>query len=1021
MGIAIPISATSPTGSLFLTNGGQLSGEWRDNASADEVSWQPPFTNEPYAFPWGNVAYAQFPPPREAAAQPGAYRIDTTSGDVLVGDLVDVNPEWVTLAVNLGPRRGEEPIKVARASIRSITRTDGAGGRVYMGPDPLSEWTTGDGDAWRYSQGALSTSRHDAVAYRGMTLPEKALIEIEVSWKVKADFSLELGVPRYRGKAIGSQVGADEELANLAEKLALPMRGRVRQAPNRESSETTNAFRLETVSDYLVAVRETDEATNLTIIRKLDKGAGRVSLLLYLDQPQNRLVVTSLRKEQLAELSVDCGENPLESGVLLTNREGDIQLDKLYVSEWNGESPTTDRTDQPSVTLTDGKIVYGEVVGYQPDDKKLLFAKPPERHAPAEKDVEPDADASPAEEQPEETEEEGADETLTGDQTQPAAEPDSEEPDSEEPTSEETPNEVALDDIAYIYFALPQSPSAAPARPDNLLTVVSHEGLRITGVARGVANQELSLSSESLEQPLHLPLSEIRSVRTFAQPQPVEQKWSVPRLEVEGLQTSGELTGAEASPGGSCLLWRPQGSRNAVALRNDASGRIDFRLPKESKPDDPTLTPRRRQPNNGIFGAIGAIFSRKQATSTSRESHPTPSQPAMMYLRLGDKIPCKIDRIDEQGVFFSSPYSNADFATHENIKAIELVIRGVDGRLTSDRRDHLLTLPRMRAQNPPTHLLVSTRGDYVRCRLLRLTEKTADVEIGLEETQLDRSRIARIIWLDPPPDEDDEPTSKKAEELGAADQLRVQAVRRDGVRLTFRLQAFETPSEEEPAGASKDAAPALVGASDVLAACVVKLADIDVLLFGDRIEQAAAELSYQRWKMRHAIEPRDVIEGESEDVSAGFPLVGLQAPELQLPFFNQGDRKQRKEFKVVDYKGDVLILDFWASWCGPCMQAMPKLQQIGNDYADKGVHVVAVNLQDSAEEIRAALLRLKIEPTIALDRDGVAAQRYQVTGIPQTVLIDREGNVANVFVGGNFEEKLRNAIDAALAEAEDAP
>jgi peroxiredoxin len=99
---------------------------------------------------------------------------------------------------------------------------------------------------------------------------------------------------------------------------------------------------------------------------------------------------------------------------------------------------------------------------------------------------------------------------------------------------------------------------------------------------------------------------------------------------------------------------------------------------------------------------------------------------------------------------------------------------------------------------------------------------------------------------------------------------------------------------------------------------------------------------------------------------------------------------------------------------------MPQVDAVAREFADQGVQLVAINLEETPERIKTALERLKLETAIALDTDGRVAERYGATAIPQTVIIDREGKVARLFVGGGarFDEQLRSALRAVLMEAE---
>jgi thiol-disulfide isomerase/thioredoxin len=112
----------------------------------------------------------------------------------------------------------------------------------------------------------------------------------------------------------------------------------------------------------------------------------------------------------------------------------------------------------------------------------------------------------------------------------------------------------------------------------------------------------------------------------------------------------------------------------------------------------------------------------------------------------------------------------------------------------------------------------------------------------------------------------------------------------------------------------------------------------------------------------------------------------------------------------------VVVLDFWASWCGPCVAALPLISEATKARADKGVVFYAVNQQEEVAAIKAFLQGKKLEIPVALDVEGAAAKLYQVRGIPQTVVIDKEGKVAVVHVGFSpqLKETLARELDALL-------
>ena len=121
-------------------------------------------------------------------------------------------------------------------------------------------------------------------------------------------------------------------------------------------------------------------------------------------------------------------------------------------------------------------------------------------------------------------------------------------------------------------------------------------------------------------------------------------------------------------------------------------------------------------------------------------------------------------------------------------------------------------------------------------------------------------------------------------------------------------------------------------------------------------------------------------------------MLGTQAPELDLELLD-GDR-----LKLSEHRGsDVVILDFWATWCGPCVRSLPDVVEVAD--AVEGVHLYAVNMQEKPEKIRRFLKKEELEVQVALDRDGSAAEKYDIWGIPAVFVIGKDGSVQALGLG----------------------
>jgi len=122
----------------------------------------------------------------------------------------------------------------------------------------------------------------------------------------------------------------------------------------------------------------------------------------------------------------------------------------------------------------------------------------------------------------------------------------------------------------------------------------------------------------------------------------------------------------------------------------------------------------------------------------------------------------------------------------------------------------------------------------------------------------------------------------------------------------------------------------------------------------------------------------------------------LPAPPFSLPDMDGASHA------LSDYRGRVVMLNFWATWCPPCRHEMPSMERLYAKFKDRGLEVVAVNQWEDPDLVFEFTGRLSLSPTfpILFDRESRIAEQYGVKGLPTTYLLDRDGNIRFQAIGG---------------------
>jgi cytochrome c biogenesis protein CcmG/thiol:disulfide interchange protein DsbE len=136
---------------------------------------------------------------------------------------------------------------------------------------------------------------------------------------------------------------------------------------------------------------------------------------------------------------------------------------------------------------------------------------------------------------------------------------------------------------------------------------------------------------------------------------------------------------------------------------------------------------------------------------------------------------------------------------------------------------------------------------------------------------------------------------------------------------------------------------------------------------------------------------------------------GTAAPAFDLHGLNG-------QVSLAQYQGKLVYVDFWASWCGPCRQSFPWMNEMQAKYGARGLQIVAINLDAKNDDARGFLAAVPAQFTIAFDPTGAVPKSYGLKGMPSSYLIGKDGKLVFEHMGFNQNDKaaLEKAIDEQL-------
>lgn len=125
-----------------------------------------------------------------------------------------------------------------------------------------------------------------------------------------------------------------------------------------------------------------------------------------------------------------------------------------------------------------------------------------------------------------------------------------------------------------------------------------------------------------------------------------------------------------------------------------------------------------------------------------------------------------------------------------------------------------------------------------------------------------------------------------------------------------------------------------------------------------------------------------------------------------------------KNIKLSELRGNVVMVNFWASWCGPCRQEMPLLQQLYDRYKDMGFTLLGVNVDEEPAAADKMLKDIAVNFPVLYDSKNSVSEQYQVKAMPSTFMVDRDGNVRFLHEGykPGYEDEYQQQIRSLLRE-----
>ncbi len=1002
---------TSSVGKLHWRNGETLAGELL-SADASTLTWKTPIVSEPAVLDRSRLLFLELTPPYKNGPVDAHWSLLLRNGDCVHGDAARLVHGKVEINC---ARHG--PLTVPLDQVRSLRRLRGGGDLLYAGPCGQKDW---QGPGFAMDGGALATRKWSEVLQLPMELPERMAADIVLRSTQLLNFKL--GFQSVSGVTPTIETwGADVVLAAPA------------------GAATYGLF---------------------VPLLKLKGSEAGLSLRIYWDQAANRMQVFDMAGKQLGKLDWTMAEKAKDAqtkpGIAIRNRGANWVIDELCVRKWDGQLPKAMPSDLPRVQLADGSWKKGgDLSGLDLESVQSVVWS---AEAPPLKPEKP----RPAAEYFDGTKLSG--QLLSFD---------SKGFSMQVPWTAK-PVRGDLAGLLRMIFDTPDKPVEEPALStlDRL-----HSGtfnIHGTAVCDGGKEPRWRFIGGRDALPVVLPDKREDMEMVFARPPPsqveaapsaliIADDGSVLRAGFQALDETGLTFDSPWAKGRSMTHEHLRAVRMGAAsiaskgfrdsdwklIKGDAH-KLDLSLgdkpekdvlklesgvvyghPAMVRGDDIRFRFRPAQNYGGVQvdlyaddGESGSDSIKITLWRSSNQLYVIAGDASrgvrsdqMLHNLEGDSVDVKIafkeskiqvfvnetrllnepvppSKLNQTGLRFScgSMWGNSQNGVEiREFRVVESAgaLNGL--QVSIEAKQEALTIPRFRQGQPPPHALVAANGDMVMGEVDAATNKLVRFTTGTETHDLPTDRVRAIVWLaKPKPKAKTEGKNDAPTPPAALSTITHWLMLDDQSRLPMQAEAFANGKA--------------VGKSALFGQLEVPLMRIASLRWTPPAASSAVD-SYTNWQLVEASEP--VLLEATEQASK---MLGRVAPDFSVKMLGEG------EFQLSKKRGEVVVIDFWATWCGPCVASMPALIEVMKSFKGKPVTFITLNQSESPDQVKKFIERRKWDLPVAVDSNATVAEKYGVEGIPQTVIVGPDGKVEWTHTGFSAEgaAKLTEAINKAL-------